>query len=167
MVKLGNCDNCDVVKDIVLLGYPNIKDGYDLFALLSPYTNELLNIITITITKPYFKFSIYPHEPTNFKQKLLRDVIDLVAIFGIIANASKDGEKQGERSGLISGIIMTIFGFFIPNIIMYALLKKVKKNYMKFIVGILVIYILDVCANLTYCLHLCNKDDKVHKRFSS
>ena len=141
-------------KDVAALGFGDIENAYDAFAEIAPYINEISNIITCSITKPYFNFSIYPHEPSNFKKKILKDLIDMVAIFGIASNASKYGKKDGEFSGLIKGIIITIFSFLIPNLIMYHILKKIKKNYLKFIVGIIIVYLLDFTANLMYCIFL-------------
>ena len=37
---------------------------------------------------------------------------------------------------------------------MYHILKKIKKNYLKFIVGIIIVYLLDFTANLMYCIFL-------------
>lgn len=153
---------CNFIKDVVLLEFPHIgKHGgtksYDIFTEILPYINEIFNIITVTITKPYFNFSIYAHSPVNIKQKIIKVLIDMISTFGIVATASQYSfEYNNEIIGLIKGVCLTIFGFFIPELILNPILHKIKKNYLKFIVAIVILYLLDFISNIIFCIFLSN-----------
>ena len=73
----------------MLIGYSHIKTKYDIYGKLMSFINEILNLITLTITKPYYNFEIYPHHPKTLNQDILKSIIDMLAITGIVANAAK------------------------------------------------------------------------------
>ena len=56
-------NRCNYKDDVIFLGYSHIKTNYDIYAAFMPFINEILNLITLTITKPYYNFEIYPHHP--------------------------------------------------------------------------------------------------------
>ena len=148
------CDN--FAKDILLLKFPYVKSGYDVFCIIAPYINEITNVITIAITKPLYNISIYPHYSNSFKRNVMKMCIDVLAIFGISANASKYGEEYNKITGLTKGIILSIFSFFIPNLFLRSFLKKFKSNYFKLLFGFLFIYGMDFMVNLLMCSILNN-----------
>jgi hypothetical protein len=153
---------CNFIEDVVLLGFPHIgKHGgnksYDIFTEISPYVNDICNIITVVLTKPYFNFSIYANSPINIKQKIIKALIDMVSTLGIAATASQYSlSHKNELIGLIKGICLTIFSFIIPELILNPILHKIKKNYLKFIVAIVIIYLLDFTSNIIFCIFLSN-----------
>ena len=148
------CSN--FVKDILFLQFPNVESPYDVFCIIAPYINEITNVITICITKPYYNISLYPHYSNNFKRNLIKMCIDVIAIFGISANASKYGETYNKIAGLIKGIILSMFSFFIPNLFLRPFLENFSSNHLKFLFGLLFIYLMDFMVNLLMCSILNN-----------
>ena len=163
-------NKCNFVNDILLLGISEVgKDNgnksYDIFTEVSPYINDIFNIITLTITKPYFNFNIYAHSPKNLKEKIIKVIIDMVSTFGIAATASQYSAKyNNELIGLVKGMCLTLFGFFFPDLILNPILKLVKYNLVKFILGIFVIFMLDFLSNIVFCIFISNYKYNNYKR---
>lgn len=135
------------VKDVLFLGIGKIDDYYELYAAIMPFINEIFNLFSITVFKPRFGLNLYPHSPHGMGQIIFKSLVDMLAITGIAANAAEYGNNYARSIGLIKGSLYAFFTFFVPNVFMEGLLGVYKSNLMKFIIGILFIYILDVCVH--------------------
>jgi len=137
-------------EDVLYLGIRKIDGYYDLYALIMPFINEILNLLTITIFKPRFNIELYPETPETRKEEFLKTFIDMLAITGIAANASKYGLLYGREIGMLKGTLYAFFTFFIPNMFLATVLRY-KSNVTNIVVGIIFIYLLDLTVNaLTY-----------------
>jgi len=133
--------------DIFSLHLGKVKSFLDVVALITPFFNEFANLFTITIFLPYFGYSLYPEH--NCYKKML---IDFIALFGIILNVAIENDKM---AGVIKGLAYLLFAFVIPNLFMADYLDIFyKKNYaLKFIAGIFLIYILELCIQSVMCFY--------------
>ena len=145
---------CNFYEDIVKLGWGHIKTNLDLYAALMPFINEILNLLTLTITKPYFKVILYPHHPHNFYEIVLKSFIDKLAITGILVNAAKYTLSHSIDVGIMKGCLYAFFTFFVPNVFMNDIISPFKGNLTKLIVGFIFIYSLDFCVNLINCKYI-------------
>ena len=145
---------CDFKNDILFLGLKKIKNKFDAYASIMPFINEILNLLTITITNPTYNFDLYPHHPHSQSEDILKGIIDTLAITGIAANASKYGMEKDKVLGLVKGSIYAFFTFFIPNVFMHLVLNVSKNNMVKLLLGILFIYFLDLMVNIVFCTFL-------------
>ncbi len=135
------------VKDVLFLGIGKIDDYYELYAAIMPFINEIFNLLSITLFVPQFGINIYPHAPHGLLQIIFKSFIDMLAITGIAANAAEYGNSYMRSIGLIKGSLYAFFTFFIPNVFMAGLLGVYKSRLMKFLIGIIFIYCLDVCVH--------------------
>jgi hypothetical protein len=145
---------CNYLNDVLFLGYSHIKTKYDIYAALMPFINEILNLVTLTITKPYYNFEIYPHHPKTMFQDLLKTSIDMLAVTGIVANAAKYGKLYSINMGFVKGSLYALFTFLIPNLFMLNILDISKTPIIRFIIGIIFIYLLDLSVNYLSCMYL-------------
>lgn len=153
------------VEDVLLLGVNKIDGGYGLYAALMPFINEIMNLLTLTIFKPYFGFEIYPHHPKTTKEGILKTVIDTLAITGIVANASHYGGHYSRDIGFVKGTLYAFFTFLIPNLFMNSVLTS-KSHMMNLFLGIVFIYILDIMVHGTsyyYIHHIVKHEEKDKK----
>ena len=74
----------DFVQDVLFLGINKIDSNYGLYAALMPFINEFMNLFTLTITKPYYSFELYPHHPKTFKERIFKTTIDTLVAEGIL-----------------------------------------------------------------------------------
>jgi len=147
-------NGCDYKDDVIFLGYKHIKTKYDIYAALMPFINEILNLITLTITKPYYNFEIYPHHPKTMNQDMLKSIIDMLAITGIVANAAKYSKLYSMNMGFVKGSLYALFTFLIPNLFMHNILNITKSHLGQFIIGIIFIYLLDLSVNYLSCSYI-------------
>jgi len=146
----GNIMKQSFKEDVLYLGIRTMDGYYDLYALIMPFINEILNMLTLTILKPYFNLELYPDTPTTRKEEFLKTFIDMLAITGIAANASKYGILHGRELGMLKGSLYAFFTFFIPNLFMARVLRY-KSNVVNLAIGIIFIYLLDFTVNaITY-----------------
>lgn len=144
----------DFIKDVIFLGIHRLDDIYAIYAAIMPYFNEIMNLLTITFFKPVFGIKLFYHFTTNFHEIMVNSIITLFSISGIVANATKTASQYTKTKGLLVGISFTVFSFLIPNMFMYNVIKFFKGNYLlKFIVGLILIYILDVIIHLLIHLY--------------
>lgn len=145
---------CNYRDDIMFLGYSHIQTGYDFYAAFMPFINEILNLLTLTITKPYYNFELYPHHPKTMYQDILKTTIDMLAVTGIAANAAKYGNTYTRNLGFVKGTLYAIFTFLIPNLFMQPILDIAKSPIIRLILGIIFIYVLDLSVNFLSCKYI-------------
>jgi hypothetical protein len=145
---------CNYKNDVIFLGYSHINTKCDIYAALMPFINEILNLVTLTITKPYYNFEIYPHHPKTMFQDILKTSIDMLAVTGIVANASKYGKLYSINMGFVKGSLYALFTFLIPNLFMLNVLDISKNHITRFIIGLIFIYLLDLSVNYLSCMYI-------------
>ena len=120
---------------------------YNIFNLLAPFANEFANLFTISNI-----IDLYPHKPTTYIDLFKIYSFDMLALTGIISNALETSKNYNYILGLIKGILYLIFAFALPNLFMHDVLySKYFTNY-KFIVGLIIIYLLELTINVLFCL---------------
>lgn len=154
------------IKEVFFLGIHKIDDYYAIYAAIMPYFNEIVNLLTISILKPRFGISLFYHFTTNFHQIIVNSIVTLFSISGILANSVRVANRYTSDKGLLIGMMFTIFSFLIPNIFMYDFLKLFKNNFVKLIVGLIVIYILDVIIHLIVYLYRINVLEREGEKIS-
>lgn len=142
------------VQDVLLLGINKIDGDYGLYAAFMPFINEYMNLLTLTIFKPYFGLEVYPHHPKTESQRILKAVINVLAITGIVSNASRYGNIYSRDIGFVNGSLYAIFTFLIPNLFMSNVLTS-KSRMVNLFVGLTLIYLLDLIVHgiLYYYVH--------------
>ena len=157
--------NDEFIKDVIFLGIGKIDDYYEVYSAFMPFINELANLFTITFFKPYLGLNIYPHSVSTVYQNFMKSFIDMLAITGIVANAAEYGTSYDREIGFVKGALYALFTFFIPNVYMDGLLKSFKYRWAKLFVGLLFIYILDVCVHgFSYFYIQSKKNDIILKK---
>lgn len=142
------------LKDVIFLGIHRIDDFFAIYAAIMPYFNEIMNLLSITLFKPLFGIKLFYHYTTNFYEIIVNSIVTLFSVTGIIANAANTASIYTKTKGLIVGTAFTIFSLIIPNIFMQDIIKSFKGNLvMKFCVGLILIYILDVIIHLIVYLY--------------
>jgi len=142
------------VKDVLFLGIHRIDDIFAIYAAIMPYFNEIMNLLSLTFFKPVFGIKLFYHYTTNFYEIMVNSIVTLFSVTGIIANAASTATTYTKTKGLIVGTAFTIFSLLIPNIFMQDIIKSFKGNLvMKFFVGLILIYILDVIIHLIVYLY--------------
>jgi hypothetical protein len=149
------------LKEVVFLGVENINDYYKMYAAFMPFINELANLFTIVFFKPYLGLNIYPHSVNNIYQHFTKSFIDMMAITGIAANAAEYGTSYDREIGLVKGILYAVFTFFIPNVYMDGLLKSFKYRWTKLFVGLIFIYLLDMCVHGFSYFYIKSKEQQI------
>ena len=153
------------VEDVLLLGINTIDSDYGLYAALMPFINEFMNLFTLTIFKPYFGIEVYPHHPKTTNDRILKTVIDTLAITGIVANASHYGGEYSRDIGFVKGVLYSFFTFLIPNLFMNRILVY-KSHAVNLFLGLAFIYILDVMvhgSSYYYINHIAKHTEKDKK----
>lgn len=142
------------IKDVIFLGIHRIDDFFAIYAAIMPYFNEIMNLLSLTFFKPLFGIKLFYHYTTNFYEIMVNSIVTLFSVTGIIANAASTASTYTKTKGLIVGTAFTIFSLLIPNIFMQDIIKSFKGNLvMKFCVGLILIYILDVIIHLIVYLY--------------
>lgn len=142
------------LKDVIFLGIHRIDDFFAIYAAIMPYFNEIMNLLSITLFKPLFGIKLFYHYTTNFYEIIVNSIVTLFSVTGIIANAASTASIYTKTKGLIVGTAFTIFSLLIPNIFMQDIIKSFKGNLlMKFFVGLILIYLLDVIIHLIVYLY--------------
>ena len=145
---------CNYKNDVIFLGYSHIKTKYDIYASLMPFINGILNLVTLTITKPFYNFEIYPNHPKTMFQDILKMSIDILAVTGILANVYKYCKLYSINMGFVKGFLYALFTFLIPNLFMVNLLDLSKSPIIRFIIGLIFIYLLDLSVNYLSCMYV-------------
>jgi hypothetical protein len=145
---------CNYINDVIFLGYSNVSTKYDIYASLMPFINGILNLFTLTITKPFYNFEIYPNHPKTMFQDILKMSIDILAVTGILANVYKYSKLYSINIGFVKGLLYALFTFLIPNLFMLNVLDISKTPIIRFIIGIIFIYLLDLSVNYLSCMYL-------------
>ena len=151
------------VKDVFYLGIHKINDFYDIYAALMPFINEILGLLTLTIFVPLFGLEVFPHHPKNYKQVIQRAFINVLAVTGIVANAAHYGAEYAKEVGFVKGILYAFFTFFIPNLFLYDMLLPIKSNFVRLILGFIIIYLLDITVHAISYLYIHMKDISAKK----
>ena len=151
------------IKEVVFLGIGKIDDYYEMYAAFMPFINELANLFTITLFKPYLGLNIYPHSVHNVYENFMKSFIDMLAITGIAANAAEYGTSYDREIGLVKGVLYAIFTFFIPNVYMDGLLKSFKYRWSKLLIGLVFIYLLDVCVHAFSYFYIESKQQEIEQ----
>ena len=128
-------------------------------SIILPFLNEITNLLTITWTKPYYQYEIFPH-----KENLQKMIIELLSIFGIILNVAYETNKYNNiQPGIIKGICFLIFAYAIPNLYMDDIISLLpNNNFIKLLGGIFIIYILEILISSCSCfINSLLSDDKV------
>ena len=78
-----------------------------------PFSNEIGNALTISKEGPFKRIYVpCPHSWSEFKYK---NIIDTLALSGIVWNVSHIAYKFGLYKGILQGIMLIIVAFIIPN----------------------------------------------------
>ena len=135
---------------IMTLGVDSIYDTIGIIELILPFANEFANLSNIAFFKPVLKKNIYPHHDSP--SRLLFDVL---ALIGIALNVSRYTESTNDwRKGFGKGLIYLILAFAIPNIIMNKILDFITSNkYIKGLIGLVIIYILEIIIHKAICIY--------------
>tara|TARA_Y100000741_G_C18240221_1_gene553377 strand:- start:478 stop:981 length:504 start_codon:yes stop_codon:yes gene_type:complete len=145
---------CNFYEDIIKLGWGHIRTNLDVYAAFMPFINEIFNLLTITVTKPYYNVVLYPHHPNGMNQVILKTLIDTLAVTGIVVNAAKYTGTHSLDVGIVKGCLYAFFTFFLPNVFMSDVIAPFKNNMMKLLAGMIFIYMLDFCVNLLNCQYI-------------
>ncbi len=143
--------------DILTLHITDIKNTSDFLLFITPFFNEFANLFTITLFLPIFKYNLYAHHPKSGIEIFVKSLIDLIALSGIAANSayvasSEEEQNVGFQLGAVKGMLYLFFAFMIPNLFMEDFLSMLpNQNMIRLGIGILFIYILDVCVHSLYC----------------
>ena len=150
-----NTDKCEkYVKDLKYVDEPLIKN----YSIIMPYINEISNLLTITLFKPYFNFELYPHSTNTVMQIIKKNIIDLLALSGIVTNSVKETDNENPQDGILMGILYIIFSFVVPNLFMRPLLNIANKifkkrayiNLTKFAFGSIFIILIELTVNAIF-----------------
>ena len=145
--------------DILTLHITDIRSMTDFLLFLTPFLNEFANLFTLTIFMPIFKWNLYAHHPSSMMEIFVKSLIDMIALSGIAANASfvasqEENPEIGFQLGVAKAIFYLFFAFLIPNLFMSDLLNMLPKhNIIRFICGMVLIYLLDLCVHTCYCVY--------------
>jgi hypothetical protein len=141
-------------NDVIFLGYKHIKTKYDIYASLMPFINGVLNLVTLTITKPFYNFEIYPSQPKTRFQYILKTTIDILAFTGIIANSSKYGKLYSINMGFVRCFLYVLFTVLIPNLYMINVLDISNIPIIRIIIGVIFIYLLEISVNYLSLIYI-------------
>lgn len=141
-------------KDTRYINQPIITN----YSRIMPYINEISNLLTITLFKPYFNFELYPHSTNTIIQIIKKNIIDLLALSGIVTNIVKETDNENPQDGILIGILYIIFSFVVPNLFMGPLLNIASKifknknyiNLTKFSFGIIFIILIEITVNAIF-----------------
>lgn len=153
---MGGCS----VPQILRLHVLDIHTVKEIILFLTPFFNEFANLFTLTLLVPYFGFNLYPHYAHSSSEILLKTVIDFIALGGIVGNsvyaalqAAHDSYSEAFINGVVRGLSYLLYAFVIPNLFMQRILSVLPmNNWLRLGVGVLLIYLLDVCVHTTVCI---------------
>ncbi len=147
-----------LIKDIILLNF-NKQNISDSLLTLSPFINEIANLLTICNI-----INIYPLFPKNHNEQSYKLFFDFLSLIGIIFNVvqyTKNAQKK--NLGVNKGLLLLLFAFFFPNLIMDNIVLNLSKHkWMRFFIGILVIYLFNIIIKIIMCRHLNNIDNEIN-----
>ena len=155
---------CNFYEDIIKLGWGHNDSFLKYYGSFMPFINEIFNLLTITITKPYFNVVLYPHHAVTFNDSIKKLIVDSLAVTGIVTQGVLYTSSHSVYVGLLKGFLYTFFTFFIPNLFMSSILSKFKNNFVKLVIGFIVIYILDFLVNYISCQYINYKVDQKKKK---
>lgn len=165
---------CDLFN-LLTLNTNTIKNWTDTLIFVTPFANEIANLLSITLFKPYLGVTLYPHHPETFNKELLKTLIDIIAIGGIIYISIIESHKSNYiTNGLVYGLLYLIFAFSIPNLFMSKILNifdnkdsenTLSNNLKKLAAGIFFIYILELCINLIMCSYKNSYNKKIKDEY--
>jgi len=135
---------------IFSLGIGAVTNLKHVLELILPFFNEFANLANIVFFLPVLKKNIYPHHDT-----LLKLSFDIIALSGICLNVATHTEHTTSwRKGLFKGIVYLVGAFALPNLYMDIILSYFTENkFVKLLIGIIVIYILEVLIHKAICIH--------------
>ena len=119
------------------------KKNMEVVRMIMPFSNEVANILTLSGLNMFS--GLYKDVPELKIEKLSKVFIDLIALFGIILNATHVTSKYGEVAGIFKGLIIIIIAFIIPNLTFHTIIKKFglrRKPWQKLIFGLILIGLL-------------------------
>lgn len=139
------------INDVIFLGISDIKTLYDFYNFIGPYFNEIANLLTFTILVPYFNINLYSHNSTNQIDIIKRLSIDFIALSSILSNVIYLKKKYNLKIGILRGTLLVFFSFIIPTLYLKSFCIRLGKNnnLLKFLFGIIFIYLLDFCVNIS------------------
>ena len=134
----------------------NLTSPLEWFIYLSPFTNEIANLLSVTITKPYFNFMIYPHDIITYSDNIKKIFVDILALSGIILVSLTEFKKTNQLfDGFYIGFLFLLFSYAVPNLYLYGLLKLLpKNNFIRLLFGILLIFILEVIIGILHSFYI-------------
>ena len=108
---------------------------------LLPFFSEISNLLTMSGVGDFYK-----HYPVSFSDNLMKNVIDMVSLFGIIWNISHYSIEHTLHSGLIKSASLLVIGWLIPRIFMHDMMRVLCKNkcgsLLTMLIGLLIISML-------------------------
>ncbi len=143
----------EFIDKVFLLDIASIKDGYGIYSAVMPYLNEIVNLFTQTLLRPFLKITLYFQNPINMYQKIVNSICLLLAVSGIVANSTNYAIKYDKYKGLLVGILYTFFSFVIPNLFLHKILSPFNNYFIKLVIGFLIFYFLDVIIHFIIYLH--------------
>ena len=156
--------DCDP-NEILTLHSSHLNTSMDWLIFLSPFANEFANLLSVTVTKPYFYFEIYPHNVITYIDNIKKVLVDIVALSGIVYLSLTEFKKTNDLlSGFYLGFLYLVFAYAIPNVFMYGLLKHLPQNNMvRLFFGLVFIYLLEVIIGTLHCFYTKPQDKEKNK----
>ena len=136
---------CDI-KSIITLGITSEMSYTDIFNLITPFANEIANVITVAGV-----YKLYSHEPKTTDEKIQVLILDFVALVGLCSNVATYTKKYNLNVGLAKGILLVIFSYLIPNFFMYNFLKRFEPRQ-RLAIGLVLVYCLELYISSILCL---------------
>ena len=88
-----------------------------------PFSNEIGNILTASHTDEFKR--LYKFCPTDWYELELKNMIDILALSGIVWNVSYVSNKYGSLKGIIYGWMLIVVAFITPNLTMEYVINKI------------------------------------------
>lgn len=147
--------------DIFSLGIGHVKSKAEIFRFLGPFANEIANVMTLT-----WPIHLYPHHTKTLLELVQKTLVDVVALLGIVANGVYYSNNYDAPQGLLKAELLLVFSFVIPNLCMAQMLnvKKGEQRWLnpKILLGMFIIYCLDVMVATIFCGLAGNHSHDVH-----
>ena len=96
-----------------------------------PFANEIANALTISDLDEFSR--LYKPCDKSLTLQVESNIIDAIALFGIIWNVSYMGSKHGTKMGVIYGIIILLLSFIIPNTFMELVINNLPHSDNKYV----------------------------------
>lgn len=87
-----------------------------------PFANEISNVLTSSGIAIFS--GLYQHNPHGLVQIASKNLIDLVALSGIVMSSISVSEEYGPTSGTINGVLVLFVAFVIPNLTFHSITEK-------------------------------------------